>query len=55
MSFLRAALGLDLDAIACLEARDVPAAALAAELHRFARETRNKPPKKRVFYAVKTD
>ena len=49
ISFLPADLGLDLDAMACLEARDVPAAALAAELHRLARETRNKPPKKRVF------
>jgi hypothetical protein len=55
ISLLRTDLGLDLDAIACLQARDVSAAALAAELHRFAREKRNKPPKKRVFYTVKTD
>ena len=55
ISVLRADLGLDLDAIACLQARDVPAAALAAELHRFAREKRNRPPKKRVFDAAKTD
>ena len=48
-------LDLDLDAMACLEARDVSAAALAAQLDRFAGETRNEPPRKRVFDTVKTD
>ena len=49
ISCLRTDLDLDPDALACLEARDVPAAALAAQLHRFAAEKRNEPPQKRVF------
>ena len=55
ISFLRTDLDLDLDALACLEARDVPAAALAAQLHRLAGQTRNEPPQKRVLYTVKSD
>ena len=49
ISLLRADLGLDLDALACLEATDVPAAALAAQQHRFAGETRKEPRRKRLF------
>ena len=52
---MRADLGLDLDAMACLDATDVSAAALAAQPHRFAGETRNEPPRKRVFHTVQTD
>ena len=55
ISFVRTDLDLDLDALACLEARDVPAAALAAQQHRFAGEKRNEPAQKRVFYTVKND